>query len=389
MRTILHLDMDAFFAAVELLDRPELRGKPVVVGAPPDQRGVVSTASYEARRFGIHSAMPTRTAHKLCPHAVFLPVRMKRYLDVSRQVMTILESFTPLVEPVSVDEAFLDVAGAMRKWKDPVALARAMKARVKEELGLTCSVGVARNKFLAKLGSELEKPDGLTLVPDDDAELAAFLAPLPVTRLWGVGKVSAARLEQFGLRTIGDVQQKSDRSLAAIVGQAAAAHLRALAFGRDERPVVTEYEAKSISSENTYDVDCTDAAVVRQTLIEQVEHVGARLREGGQKGRVAHLKLRWSDFTTITRQLALPQATSADRVLLRAGLTLLEREKLAQPVRLIGFGVSGLGGADEGPRWLFQEFTDERDEQLDAAVDRLRARYGVQAVRRAASLVRP
>jgi DNA polymerase-4 len=386
MHTILHVDMDAFYAAVEQRDRPELRGQPVVVGSPPHQRGVVSTASYEARKFGVHSAMPSRTAYKLCPQAVFLPVRMQRYLEVSGQLMQIFESFTPLVEPLSCDEAFLDVAGALHRWKTADALAGALKQRVRDELGLTCSVGVAGNKFLAKLASDLHKPDGLTVVPEDADGIAAFLAPLPVGRIWGVGDVSEQRLLQFQLRTIGEVQRMPLRQLEGIAGARFSAHLHALAFGRDARPVVTQHEAKSMSSENTFDVDCADPEVVRQTLVGQAEHVGALLRRAGKQGRVAHLKLRWSDFTTITRQLALPQASSADRTLVRAAATLFEREQVRRPVRLVGFGMSGLDDSGDGPRWLFQEFTETRDQQLDAAVDQLRARFGSQVVRRASGL---
>jgi DNA polymerase-4 len=300
--------------------------------------------------------------------------------------MQIFESFTPLVEPLSCDEAFLDVAGALHRWKTADALAGALKQRVRDELGLTCSVGVAGNKFLAKLASDLHKPDGLTVVPEDADGIAAFLAPLPVGRIWGVGDVSEQRLLQFQLRTIGEVQRMPLRQLEGIAGARFAAHLHALAFGRDARPVVTQHEAKSMSSENTFDVDCADPEVVRQTLVGQAEHVGALLRRAGKQGRVAHLKLRWSDFTTITRQLALPQASSADRTLVRAAATLFEREQVRRPVRLVGFGMSGLDDSGDGPRWLFQEFTETRDQQLDAAVDQLRARFGSQVVRRASGL---
>lgn len=383
MQTILHVDMDAFFAAVEVLDNPSLRGKPVVIGSPPDKRGVVSTASYEARKFGVHSAMPSRTAGRLCPQAVFLPPRFRRYEEVSGRIMKILESFTPMVEQLSVDEAFLDIRGVLRRWREPLRLARALKEKIRKEVGLTASVGVAPNKFLAKLASDLQKPDGLTQVPEEADAIARFLAPLPITRIWGVGRKTAARLESFGLRTIGDAQSASPALLEKLVGSGGARHIRELAFGRDDRPVVTEYEARSISSETTFDEDCEDPERLRQTLIEQAEHVGARLRRSGHAARVGHLKVRFEDFTTITRQQSLAKATHTDRMLIRCALELWERERVGRPVRLIGFGVSGFGsGEDSGQGWLFQEPADERAERLDRAVDQVRERFGANKLRR-------
>ncbi len=380
---ILHLDMDAFFAAIEVMDDPNLRGKPVVVGSPPSQRGVVSTASYEARKFGIHSAMPSRTAGKLCPHAIFLPPRFSRYEQISGQIMKVIESFTPVIEQVSVDEAFMDVRGALRRWKDPVNLARALKEKIRNEVGLTASVGVAPNKFLAKLSSDLQKPDGLTVMPEDENEIAQFLAPLPLTRIWGVGRKTAARMESFGLRTIRDVQASTLSYLESVVGPNWAQHIRDLAFGRDDRPVVTEYEAKSISSEHTFDEDCSDPDLVRQTLIEQAEHVGARLRSSGKKARVGHIKVRFEDFHTITRQVSFPRPSSSDRVLMACALDLLKKEKVAEPVRLLGFGVSGFDDAQtSGQLYLFQEKSDARDDRMDEAVDRLREKFGREIIRR-------
>jgi nucleotidyltransferase/DNA polymerase involved in DNA repair len=375
--------MDAFFAAIEEMDNPNLRGKPVVIGAPPDQRGVVSTASYEARKYGIHSAMPSRTAGKLCPHAIFLPPRFKRYEQISGQVMKVVETFTPVIEQVSVDEAFMDVRGALRRWKDSEKLARALKEKIRSQVGLTASVGVAPNKFLAKLSSDLQKPDGLTVVPEDEKEIARFLAPLPITKIWGVGKKTAARLESFGLRTIRDVQSSTLRHLSSVLGATWAEHVFDLAFGRDDRPVMTEYEAKSISSEHTFDEDCSDADLVRQTMIEQAEHVGERLRRSEKKARVGHIKVRFEDFRTITRQLSFPRAVASDRALMDCALGLLEKEKIAAPVRLLGFGVSGFdGGNDTGQLYLFQEKADARDERVDAAVDHLREKFGREIIRR-------
>ncbi len=375
--------MDAFYAAVEVCDNPNLAGLPLVIGAPPDKRGVVCTASYEARKYGIHSAMPSRTAGKLCPRAVFLEPRFPRYVQVSEQIMAILDRFTPVVEQLSVDEAFMDVRGALRKWKDPLALARALKARIRADCGLTASVGVAPNKFLAKLSSDLDKPDGLTLAPEQPDEIARFLAPLPITRIWGVGRKTAERLASFGLRTIGDAQQRGYAFLKTILGETAAEHVHELAFGRDDRPVITEREAKSISSETTFDEDCNDPDLIRQTLIEQAEHVGARLRRSGREARVGHIKLRFEDFRTVTRQEAFGRRTDTDQSLIRCALRLLEREKPAQPVRLIGFGVSGFEsvGGDFGG-WLFQEPRDEKNRRLDAAVDQVRSRFGAEKLKR-------
>lgn len=388
--SILHVDMDAFYAAVEVLDYPELKGKPVIVGSPPDRRGVVSTASYEARTFGVRSAMPSRTAGKLCPQGVFRPVRMARYAEVSRQVMGIIESFTPVYEQVSVDEAFLDVRGVLRRWKSGRAVAEALKLRIRKDVGLSCSLGVAPNKFLAKLASDLNKPDGLTEVPVQPDAIAKFLAPLPLNRIWGVGKVTEARLREFGLRTMGDLQRLGVPGLRSLVGEASATHMVELAFGRDDRPVVTEYTAKSISSESTFDEDCEDIAVVRQTLVELVEEVGERLREDGRTARTGHLKLRYEDFTTLTRQLPLEPPTQADADLIHCAARLLDREQVKRPVRLVGFGVSGFSGEDEEqPRQLDIFPADPgrlRQAALDRALDSVRKKYGRAALRHASSL---
>ena len=387
-RTILHVDMDAFFAAVEQRDHPELRGRPVVIGAPPDRRGVVSTASYEARVFGIRSAMPSRTAARLCPHAVFLPVNGKRYREVSEQVMDVFESFTPRVEQLSIDEAFLDVAGATRLYGEPETLARRLKAKVHETTGLTASVGVATNKFLAKLASDLDKPDGLTLVPAEPEAILAFLAPLPVEKLWGVGKAGSQRLRAEGLRTIGDVQRLSEANLQRLNGRALGSHIWRLAHGRDSRSVQSGLEAKSISNEHTFDEDCTDPERVRARLIELTEQVGSRLRRAGLRAGKGHLKLRFEDFSTITRQQTLPAPSRSDRALLACALELFARETVTRPIRLVGFGVSHLGDTASAPAQpdLFREEdtarADEREEALDKAVDRLRELYGRGSVRR-------
>ncbi|OGV67467.1 MAG: hypothetical protein A3K18_29105 [Lentisphaerae bacterium RIFOXYA12_64_32] len=389
---ILHLDMDAFYAAVEQRDNPALRGQPVIVGAPPNQRGVVCTASYEARRFGVHSAMPSRTAYKKCPHGIFLPVRMDRYQEVSDQIMAILHEFTPIVEPVSVDEAFLDVRGVLHAWDgDAVNLARALRQRIRGRLDLTASVGVAPNKFLAKLASDLEKPDGLTVIPSDAAAIVAFLEPLPVRKIWGVGEVTAERLAGVGIRTIGQIQRQRLPELTKLLGEAFARHIWELAHGRDDRTVIADpVPEKSISNEETFIEDCADLRVVRQTLVELTENVGRRLRNVGRRARTAQIKVRFGDFKTITRQQSFAGAVSSDRDLLAAALGLLDHERISRPVRLIGFGVSSLvdeeGGGEAGGQLLL--FPDEpsvvqqRDAALDSAVDRLRHKYGPDILKR-------
>ncbi|MDD5706989.1 MAG: DNA polymerase IV, partial [Kiritimatiellae bacterium] len=299
---ILHVDMDAFFAAVEQRDRPELRGLPVIVGAPRDRRGVVSTCSYEARAFGVHSAMPSREAARLCPRGIFLPPDMERYAAVGRQVRKIFERFTPLVEPLSIDEAFLDVTGSRGLFGDGQTIAAMIRAAIRDELHLTASVGVAGNKFLAKLGSELAKPDGLVVAPRERPAILAFLAPLPVGRLWGVGKVLKAQLEQHGYRLIGDLQRAERARLEAQVGRHVAGHLLQLAFGDDPREVETVREELSISREHTYDVDCRNLDDLCRTLRDLADDVGRRLRADGRYATVGRLKLRWGDFRTITRQ---------------------------------------------------------------------------------------
>jgi len=386
--SILHIDMDAFYAAIELLDHPELRGKPVVVGAAPNERGVVSTATYEARQYGIHSAMPTRTAAKLCPHAVFLPVRMGRYLEFSEKVMALLEGFTPMVEQVSVDEAFMDVQGVLRRWGDAVALAEALKARIEEALQLTASVGVAPNKFLAKLASDLDKPDGLTVVPVEEEAVAAFLAPMPATRIWGIGKKTAQSLARAGIRCIGDIQQCEPEKLKALLGPGLAEHIYALAFGKDERKVITAHEAKSLSAERTFSVDCHHPETWRKVLIELTEQVGQRLRKAQRRAGVCQIKFRYDDFRTFTRRRSFVHPTFSQRQLLRAVLGLFAEQHMERPLRLLGVGVSALTAARAAAvqadlfaeRRAASEYV--REERLDDAVDRLRARFGDDIIRR-------
>ncbi len=380
--------MDAFFAAVEVLDHPEWRGLPLVVGAPPDQRGVVATCSYEARRYGIHSAMPSRTAGKLCPQAVFVTPHMERYAEISAQIMNIFEEFTPLVEPLSMDEAFLDVSGALGIWKDSVTIARELKGRIKTRMGLTASVGVAPNKFLAKMASDMNKPDGLTVVPVTEPEIMAFLAPLPATKMWGIGKVTGARLAKEGIRVIGQLQALDLRALERLFGKAGAADMADLVRGHDSRPVITHWEEKSISNEHTFARDESDMERVRQHLLELAEEVGGRLRKSGKLARTAQIKLRFGDFSTITRQTSWPAALNSDRVLIACALALFEQERVQRAIRLVGFGVSNLVAPDQAqpaqPE-LFAELSgrgDGRNKKLDQAVDALRHSFGSDAIKR-------
>lgn len=388
-RTILHLDMDAFFAAVEQLDQPELRGKPVIVGSPPDARGVVATCSYEARRYGVHSAMPSRTAGRLCPHGVFVRPRGWRYREISDKVFAVLRSVTPLVEPVSIDEAFLDCSARPDMPTQAEALARELKSTIQRQLLLTASVGVAPNKFLAKLASDLEKPDGLTVVPRSDAEIQAFLAPLPISRMWGVGPKTEEKLAAWHIHTIGDLQHRPLRELMRILGPHHGRALAELALGRDDRPVITDAEEKSISNETTFPEDVTDWAEVERTVAALAGKVGRRLREAGKTARTVRLKLRWAGFETLTRQQNLGRFSDGDRDILDAARGLLRSVRQPRPVRLVGVGVETLREGrppEQAELPLFPEDAQERKAQrrLDEALDEIRRRFGDTSIRRGA-----
>jgi DNA polymerase-4 len=382
--TILHVDMDAFYASVEQRDQPELRGRPVIVGGLGG-RGVVCAASYEARPFGVRSAMPMATARRLCPQAVFLPLRMGHYADVSRQIRAILLSFTPLVEPLSLDEAFLDARGCEGLFGPAAEIAKQIKARVRVETGLVASVGVAPNKFLAKLASDHGKPDGLIVLPAE--QVSAFLASLPIGRLWGVGAKSEKRLHALGVHTIGELANLSERVLSDHFGDGGR-HLWELAHGRDERPVVPDREAKSISTETTSGHDIGDRTVLRSWLLHLVDHLAARLRHHGLRTRTVELKVRSSDFRTRTRSVSLPEVTDLTDALWRAAAGLFQRTVTEQvlPVRLLGIGASNLvrGNAVQGQ--LFEEAEQKRRAALDRAVDAIRGELGPKAIRRGSLL---
>jgi DNA polymerase-4 len=378
-RQILHVDMDAFYASVEQLDHPELRGKAVIVGGDPSGRGVVSAASYEARPFGVHSAMPTAQALRLCPHAILLPVRMKRYAEVSQTIREVFERFTPLVEPISLDEAFLDVTGSTNLFGSAERIGRAIKREIKGRTGLTASVGVAPNKFLAKLASDIEKPDGFVVITEQNFQ--SILDPLPVGRIWGVGKVTERTLLARGIRSIGELRRAPRSMLAAILGSGADDLIR-LAQGLDDRPVEPDRQRKSLSSERTFATDIPDRDVLARVLHEQVEEVAMRLRRKGLKARTITLKLRYADFRTVTRSETLSQATNLTRPVWQAAEAVFGRwyGRARGPLRLLGFCASGLQPGNEGQRFLFPDPQEERLKRLDEAVDRIRERYGRRAV---------
>ncbi|MBM4062734.1 MAG: DNA polymerase IV [Planctomycetes bacterium] len=370
--------MDAFYAAIEQRDRPELRGRPVIVGGA-GPRQVVSTCSYEARKFGVHSAMPGVLAKRLCPQGVFVTPRMEHYAAVSAEVRAVFERFTDLVEPLSLDEAFLDVTGSRALFGDGATIARAVKQQVRAATQLTVSVGVATSKYVAKVASDLRKPDGLVVVPP--GEEVAFLAPLPVSRLWGVGPVTQRQLERAGLRTIGDVQALSLEQLVDAFGQNLGEHLWVLANGHDARGVEPEHETKSIGHEMTFATDLAAAEQVRAVLLQLAEMVGRRLRQHGLRAGVVRLKLRHPDFTTLTRQRKVAP-TADDLVLYRTACELLEGCWPGRPgVRLLGVTGAGLV-AGEAPvqGGLFAPAPHKRDRLL-AAMDAIRDRHGEGAVR--------
>ncbi len=382
--SIIHVDLDAFFAAVEQRDRPELRGKPVIVGGDPRSRGVVSTCSYEARKFGVHSAMPLRTALQLCPNGIFLPVDGAKYQRVGREVMAVLRRFTPAVEQVSIDEAFLDVAGSEALFGPAPEIARRIKAEVVSATGLTVSVGVATNKLIAKVGSDLRKPDGLVVV-QPGAE-AAFLAPLEIRRLWGIGPKTAERLHGLGIRTIGELAALPVETLARALGDyGATLHDRAL--GIDEDPVIGGGEAaKSVSHETTFAVDVTDPAEIERTLLALTEGVSARLRAAGLRAGTVAVKIRDSQFRTISRQKQLPEPSDLTEPIWRTALELTRPEVRGKKIRLLGVAATQLGQPEQ--IGMFEVVDDKRRRVVDAT-DAVRRRFGDRAVTRASLLHRP
>lgn len=379
-RAILHVDMDAFFASVEQRDNPELRGKPVLVGYD-GPRGVVAAASYEARKYGCRSAQPMAVAKRHCPHAIVVQHGHGKYSAVGRQMRGILRDFSPLIEPLSIDEAFLDVTASRRLLGDAVGIAREIKRRIRDELQLTASVGVAANKFLAKLASDLEKPDGLTVIGPGDVD--RVLPPLPVSRLWGVGPKTAEKLADLGIRTIGDIRRAGLPWLTGRFGESGE-HFWRLAHGSDDRTVTPDHEAKSIGHETTFGQDLDHPDDVRGVLLELTEQVAQRLRQHGRRASTVQLKIRYGDFETITRAgtLRLPTDLTIDLWTAAEHIFDAWASRHFQPVRLIGVSVSGLSDPAAEPT-LFDHPAEQKQRRLDSAVDAINARLGKDAVYRA------
>ncbi|MDF2571240.1 MAG: dinB 2 [Sporomusa sp.] len=380
-RWIIHVDMDAFFAAVEQRDNPELRGCPVIIGGI-GTRGVVATASYEARKFGVHSAMSSIEARRRCPQGVFLPANHAKYSQVSQEISKIFADFSPMVEPLSLDEAFLDVTGMEGLYSDPADIAAKIKERIKTELGLTASAGVGPNKFLAKLASDMRKPDGLMVIFPE--QVAAVLSELPVTRLWGVGHTTAQTLNKLGLKTIGQVAQADPEKLAKHCGQLGYV-IHQLANGQDDRPVIPECQPKSIGKENTFAVDVHGREDLKTELWALVEKIGWRLRRQGLSGRTITVKVRFASFRTITRSRTLTVAANLDGTIYHIAEEILSNVVMSEGVRLLGVTISGLVAAG-GQMSLFDR-GDEKTLAVAKAVDNLKERFGEGAVTRGRTMI--
>ncbi len=385
-RTIIHIDMDAFYASVEQKDNPAIRGKPVIVGALPKSgtgRGVVSAASYEAREYGIHSAQPISKAYRLCPQGVFLPVRGERYAEISSRIMSIFREYTPLVQPLSLDEAFLDMTGTERLRGNTRDCGLEMKQRILEELFLTASVGIGPNKLIAKIASDLEKPDGFVVVHRD--EVQSFLEPLPVSRLWGIGKQTESALHKLGIRTIGQLSRFSERSLNANFGKMGESLIQ-YSRGIDSTPVLSNRERKSISHEVTYSQDKDDMELFHRTLLRLAEKVGYRLRKKSMQARTVTLKILLADYYTTVRHATLPETTSLDNVIYETVLDLFKKvDRKEQSIRLLGVGVTHIEKEEKkGQTDLFGR-NDEKTTRATRAVDQLRQRYGENVIRKAST----
>jgi DNA polymerase-4 len=371
--------MDAFYASVEQLDNPELKGKPVIVGGS-SMRGVVSAASYEARKFKIHSAMPIAQAMKLCPHGFFLPVRMKRYKEVSLQVFSIFQKYTPLVEPLSLDEAFLDVTGSRKLFGTAEDIARQIRKEVRDEIGLTISAGVAASKLVAKIASDINKPDGLTIVPV--GREAEFLAPLPIKRLWGVGRKTQEILALLGVHTIGDIASLSEKLLEQKFGQHGIS-LRYKALGLDNRDVEIEHETKSVGHEFTFDTDMVELENIRRELLELAVMVAKRLRRYQLQGKTITLKVKYHDFKQITRSSTIKQHIADSKKIYQEVIRLLQKTDAGQkPIRLLGISVSGLKvESSSRQQFLFQDMrSNEKRREINKALDEIQEKFGATAI---------
>lgn len=386
MRKILHIDMDAFYASIEQRDNPALKGQPVIVGGDAEKRGVVSAASYEARAFGVHSAMPASQARRLCPQGVFLPVRMDRYREVSGQIFEVFQVYTPLIEPLSLDECFLDVTGCESLFGPAPEMAREIKRKILVRTGLTASAGIAPNKFLAKIASDWRKPDGLVEIKPD--EVGAFLENLPISKLWGVGKSTEEILKGMGILRAGQLAQYPPEGIGKKLGKFGL-ELLALARGEDNRPVVPHEEAKSLSQEQTFTPDLQDRQAMEQILLDQAEQVGWELRKQKLKGQTVHLKVRYPDFILITRSQTLSLPTDAGMEIYRTAVKLLEKTEVrSRKARLLGVGVSNLRHRDTPlQRGLFDSYREKEEKSLEA-VDKIWNKFGPEAIKRASLLER-
>ena len=372
--------MDAFFASVEVKDNPDLEGKPVLVGGSPEQRGVVAACSYKAREFDIHSAMPMSQALRLCSDAIVLPVRMSRYVELSKQIQRIFHDFTPQVEPISIDEAFLDVTGCIKLFGSAETIGKRIKSDIKEKTGLTASVGIAPNKFLAKLASDLEKPDGFVVITEENKQ--QILDPLPVSKIWGIGKVTNKSLENIGIKTIEQLRTTPVSTLSQVFKNQAEDILR-LAQGIDDREVETVHETKSISAEETFSTDIIEKDVLISVLQSQVEEVSQRLRAEKLQCRTITLKLRYGDFRTITRSNTF-EPTNTTKILLTQAQELFSQwhKKSAGALRLLGFGASGLSPEGSGQKSLFSDPEEEKQKKIDEVYDKIRGKFGEDSLKR-------
>ncbi len=385
-RKIIHIDMDAFYASVEQHDNPALLGLPVIVGGDPERRGVVSAASYEARAYGVHSAMPSSQARRLCPQGNFLPVRMDRYHEVSGQIFEILREYTPLVEPLSLDESFLDVTGSEKLFGPALHIAREVKRRIRETTGLTASAGIAPNKFLAKIASDFKKPDGLVEIKPD--EVHGFLRDLPISKLWGVGKATEEVLKGMGILKAGQLAGFPPDQIEKKLGKFGL-ELMALARGEDERSVTPDSDAKSISQEETFTPDLETLDQMKRVLLDQAEQVGWELRKQKLKGSTVTVKVRYPDFTLVTRSLTLPFPTDQGIEIYETALKLLPRtEALSRRARLLGVGISNLLHRDDPEQYLLFHARREKTERSVQAMDRIWEKFGPEAIKRASLLER-
>jgi DNA polymerase-4 len=379
-KQIIHLDMDAFYPSVEALDNPELRGKPVIVGGSKE-RGVVSSASYEARKFGVHSAQPMATAMQLCPNGIVVPVRMARYQEVSEQVFEIFHIFTPLVEPLSIDEAFLDVTGSSRLFGSPIEIAKKIKQKIVEKTGLTISAGVATSKFVAKVASDMEKPDGLTIVARD--KVREFLDPLPIKKMWGAGKVTQKALARIGIHTFKDLRLASVEVLEKEFGKHGR-HMHQLSLGIDPRDVVTLHDIKSIGHEDTYSKDILDLEPAKRELLSLANRVARRMRRKGLEGKTITLKVKYSDFKLITRSVTLHHYTNDSADIYSNVCSLLEKTAVGKrPVRLLGISLSNLADTDSGRQLsLFnQGESNQKRKELNKTANSIIEKFGNRGIR--------